>query len=82
MVSRVLVIFFSLYLRLLWMYKIGCIPVVPSSSPYPPSSSLQVGSATVESGVPAGWMGLDCGPESNDNFSQVIARASTIVWNG
>ncbi|CAG5105180.1 Oidioi.mRNA.OKI2018_I69.chr1.g1905.t1.cds [Oikopleura dioica] len=41
-----------------------------------------VGNATVESGVPAGWMGLDVGPESSKAFSAVIAEAKTIVWNG
>jgi len=44
--------------------------------------NAQVGSATVESGIPDGWMGLDCGPESNTAFSTVVNRAKTIVWNG
>ncbi|XP_025193867.1 phosphoglycerate kinase [Melanaphis sacchari] len=39
-------------------------------------------SATVEEGVPEGWMGLDCGPESRKLFSEPIARAKVIVWNG
>jgi phosphoglycerate kinase len=39
-------------------------------------------SATVEEGVPDGWMGLDCGPESRKLFSEPIARAKVIVWNG
>lgn len=33
-------------------------------------------------GVPAGWMGLDCGPESRERNSEVIARAETVIWNG
>ena len=33
-------------------------------------------------GIPAGWMGLDGGPESIELFSQAIGRAKTIVWNG
>jgi phosphoglycerate kinase len=37
---------------------------------------------TVKSGVPAGWQGLDCGPETIQEFTNVIARANTIVWNG
>jgi len=41
-----------------------------------------VGNATVEAGVPAGWMGLDVGPESNKAFAAVISEAKTIVWNG
>jgi phosphoglycerate kinase len=38
--------------------------------------------ATDKQGIPAGWMGLDCGPESNKLFTEVILRAKTIVWNG
>ena len=41
-----------------------------------------VGAATVEEGIPDGWMGLDCGPKSSEIFSQVIARAKVVVWNG
>lgn len=41
-----------------------------------------VGSATDESGIPEGWEGYDCGPESVKRFAEVIARAKTIVWNG
>lgn len=41
-----------------------------------------VGAATVEEGIPDGWMGLDCGPKSRQNFAEVIARAKLIVWNG
>ena len=32
--------------------------------------------------IPAGWMGLDTGPETNKNFSKVIAESKTILWNG
>lgn len=35
-----------------------------------------------KAGVPAGWMGLDCGPKSQALFNEVIARAKTIIWNG
>lgn len=41
-----------------------------------------VGIATVEAGVPAGSMGLDVGPETNNAITKVILRAKTIVWNG
>ncbi|CAM1345850.1 phosphoglycerate kinase [Tenacibaculum crassostreae] len=32
--------------------------------------------------IPDGWMGLDVGPETSDNFAQVIAESKTILWNG
>ena len=32
--------------------------------------------------VPAGWMGLDIGPETADAFSSVIKRSKTVLWNG
>ncbi|XP_065886243.1 phosphoglycerate kinase-like isoform X2 [Dysidea avara] len=41
-----------------------------------------VGAATIDSGIPNGWLGLDCGPNSISNFAVVISRAQTIVWNG
>jgi len=41
-----------------------------------------VGAATVEQGIPDGWMGLDCGPKSRELFAEVIARAKVVVWNG
>ncbi|MEI6339493.1 MAG: phosphoglycerate kinase [Verrucomicrobiota bacterium] len=39
-------------------------------------------SSEAAQGIPEGWMGLDCGPESIALFTAVIARAKTIVWNG
>jgi phosphoglycerate kinase len=47
---------------------------------FAPDSDL--GSATVESGIPDGWEGFDCGPKSRELFAKVIASAKTIVWNG
>lgn len=41
-----------------------------------------VGSATVESGIPDGWMGLDIGPKTREEFKKPIERAKVIVWNG
>jgi len=32
--------------------------------------------------IPAGWMGLDIGPETVKLYSQAIAGAKTVVWNG
>jgi phosphoglycerate kinase len=42
----------------------------------------EVGVASVESGIPAGWMGLDVGPKTRDLFAAPVARAKVIVWNG
>ncbi len=33
-------------------------------------------------GIPDGWMGLDIGPETASIFADVIAGASTVLWNG
>jgi 3-phosphoglycerate kinase len=46
------------------------------------SADAEVGLATVEEGVPDGWMGLDVGPKSVDDFVQAVNRAKIIVWNG
>jgi len=32
--------------------------------------------------IPSDWQGLDAGPQSRENFSVVVKRASTILWNG
>lgn len=46
------------------------------------AADAQVGSSTVEEGIPAGWMGLDCGPKSIELFKEVIGRSKTVIWNG
>ncbi|GAB9469785.1 hypothetical protein Gpo141_00007052 [Globisporangium polare] len=35
-----------------------------------------------DEGIPAGWMGLDVGPKSQDEFAAAILKAKTVVWNG
>ena len=32
--------------------------------------------------IPAGWMGLDIGIQARTDFSEVILRSRTILWNG
>ncbi|HTB69858.1 MAG TPA: phosphoglycerate kinase [Solirubrobacteraceae bacterium] len=32
--------------------------------------------------VPAGWMGLDIGPDSAERYAGEIARAGSVFWNG
>jgi len=46
------------------------------------AADAKTGSATLQSGIPAGWQGLDVGPETTKQFSATIARAKTIIWNG
>jgi phosphoglycerate kinase len=38
--------------------------------------------ATVASGIPDGWMGLDAGPASIALYRDAILASRTIVWNG
>mmetsp|Transcript_74644 Transcript_74644/g.165064 ORF Transcript_74644/g.165064 Transcript_74644/m.165064 type:complete len:873 (+) Transcript_74644:82-2700(+) len=42
----------------------------------------EIKSAKLADGVPGGFMGLDCGPESIANNAAAIAKSKTIVWNG
>uniref|UniRef100_UPI00398E65E2 phosphoglycerate kinase 1 n=1 Tax=Pristiophorus japonicus TaxID=55135 RepID=UPI00398E65E2 len=44
--------------------------------------NASIGAATVATGIPANWMGLDCGPESVKKFVAAVGRAKLIVWNG
>jgi phosphoglycerate kinase len=37
---------------------------------------------TAKEGIPPGWQGLDCGPESAKRFAAVVDQSNTIVWNG
>jgi phosphoglycerate kinase len=38
--------------------------------------------ATLESGIPDGWQGLDAGPKSIELYHAAILASKTIVWNG
>jgi len=46
------------------------------------AADAKIQPAEDSSGVPEGWMGLDCGPKSIQLFREVILRAKTIIWNG
>lgn len=39
-------------------------------------------SAAPSNNIPDGWMGLDIGSNACDQFSNVICRSKTILWNG
>merc|ERR1712050_477151 len=43
---------------------------------------MGVKTATLADGIPDGFMGLDCGPESIKKNAEAIAKAKTIIWNG
>jgi phosphoglycerate kinase len=45
-------------------------------------ANASTGSANDIDGVPDGWLGLDCGPESTRIFTEAILKARTIIWNG
>ena len=32
--------------------------------------------------IPDGWMGLDLGPDSREEFAEIIRSSKTILWNG
>ena len=42
----------------------------------------EIKTATKASGIPAGFMGLDCGPESIKLNAAAIMASKTIIWNG
>ncbi len=39
-------------------------------------------STSPSNNIPDGWMGLDIGPNACEQFSNVIKRSKTILWNG
>ncbi|CAG8764377.1 435_t:CDS:2, partial [Racocetra persica] len=45
-------------------------------------ANANTGIATDETGIPAGWLGLDSGEKTNELFKAAIYKAKTILWNG
>jgi phosphoglycerate kinase len=37
---------------------------------------------SIEEGVPEGFLGLDCGPKTNELNVKAIEASKTIIWNG
>jgi phosphoglycerate kinase len=52
--------------------------VVAAAAFEPDADSKVVGADA----VPAGWLGLDIGPETRDGYAKRIAMAKTVFWNG
>merc|ERR1712178_406542 len=50
------------------------------SSKFGEDGEIQAG--TKGEGIPDGFMGLDCGPESNKMNEAAVKAAKTIIWNG
>merc|ERR1740121_3519009 len=42
----------------------------------------EIKSTTRSEGIPDGFMGLDCGPESIKQNAAAIEKSKTIIWNG
>merc|ERR1719333_1353237 len=42
----------------------------------------EIKDATKESGIPDGFMGLDCGPKSCEMNAAAVKESKTILWNG
>merc|ERR1719369_19411 len=42
----------------------------------------EIKQATVEEGIPDGFMGLDCGPKSKAANAAAVKASKTIIWNG
>merc|ERR1712151_573732 len=42
----------------------------------------EIKEATKESGIPAGFMALDCGPKSIENNAKAVNDSKTLIWNG
>jgi phosphoglycerate kinase len=36
----------------------------------------------VEGPIPNGWIGVDIGPKTIQQYAEIIAKAGTVVWNG
>ena len=45
-------------------------------------AEAQVKAFNIDSGIPDGWIGMDCGQETIKLNAEAIKRAKTVVWNG
>ncbi|POD81516.1 Phosphoglycerate kinase [Lactiplantibacillus plantarum subsp. plantarum] len=62
--------------------KAGDKLVLPSDSIVAEKFDNDVPSKVVEGSIPDGYMALDIGPKSIEEFEDVLRDAKTVVWNG
>lgn len=56
---------------------------LPTDSIISSAFSNDANQATEENtNIPEGWMGLDIGPKAIEDFSEIIMKSKTIMWNG
>ena len=56
--------------------------LLPSDHIAADAFSASANSKVVGEDIPEGWMGLDVGPETTENFISALKGARTVVWNG
>lgn len=59
----------------------GCELLLPTDHVVSPSADGSGESKIVQS-IPAGWMGVDIGPETAKRYAEATRSARTILWNG
>lgn len=63
--------------------RFGDVIVLPTDVVVASEFSKDADHRTVDlKSIPAGWMGLDIGPESVKAFSEILGAAKTVFWNG
>lgn len=63
--------------------RFGDVIVLPTDVEVAEQFSKDANHCTVNlKSIPAGWMGLDIGPESVEKFAEILKQSKTIFWNG
>jgi phosphoglycerate kinase len=64
------------------MKTVGDKLLLPSDHIVAEEMAPDVETQIVQGDIPDGWMGLDIGPDTVDDYTQAFEGAATIVWNG
>ncbi|HSV73702.1 MAG TPA: phosphoglycerate kinase [Chthonomonadales bacterium] len=56
--------------------------VVADANPFEAGSDAVQARTVPVSAIPAGWQGVDIGPETQRRFAEAVQGAGTVVWNG